>query len=110
MKDLALGAIAIVFTIVCVALAAYVQSTKIAPELSVKEFAADPDSRLDQKVRVKTDGMEQDGPRQLIYRTHAGTPPIVIVRFRSPVPNPIPPFITGYCRGRQAGAAILECP
>lgn len=66
----------------------------------------DPDNWLDQDVRVKTGGMEIING-EVVYRKFSDKPPILVCRFRAPIPNPLPPLITGRCKGRDGASVIL---
>lgn len=60
------------------------------------------------RVKLCTDGMQPGAvPSELIYRKRADQPPIVVCRFAGPIPDPLPQFITGTCRGMTDGAVLI---
>lgn len=78
-------------------------------ETTIQLLIADPDFYQDKSVRFKTRGLEVRGKTELIYRTHADRPVILIVRCGTGFPTPLPEYITGVCVGKKEEAVIILC-
>jgi hypothetical protein len=110
MRDnLSVGVFAVLFTFLVVGLASWAQPrVKVVPRVTCPILDCDPDFFKDSEVAVKTDGMQPgDAPNELVYRKRADHPPVVVCRFKGPVPEKLPAYLVGLCLGRRGLAVLL---
>lgn len=113
LKDAALMVFfALAFTFGMMYLAQVNQPSKPQPvECSAKLLACDPDFYASvPAVRVRTEGFEVTGERELSWRRDTGSQPAVVVQTKNRLPSPLPPHLTGTCHGRIGGVVLVECP
>lgn len=81
------------------------------PTFTPSMIVCDPDSLLDQKIRVRTKGMQPgDKTEEIVYRKLAGQKPSLVCILPEPLKGPIPPLVTGICLGaREDGIVVVDC-
>ncbi len=112
MKDALLMVLYTSFFLIGVALVAMIVNNQKEPrplDTTPRLLDCDADFYADKYVRVKTDGMETvDG--ELRYRRRTDLPYIVILRFKSKMPDKLPELVTGTCLGRVNGVVlVVDC-
>lgn len=79
------------------------------PTVTPAVLDCDPDLWADQTVKVKLAGCEHgDNDHECIYRKLANKPPVVLLHFKSAVPEKLPEVVVGVCRGRHGTAVVVE--
>lgn len=110
MKDSLTIAVSLAALAVFIFVASQINQPKPPPPiLTPAVLDCDPDLWLDQTVRVKTAGFERDeNGHDCIFRQFANKPAIVVLHFKSDVPEKLPDTITGICRGRKGPSVVVE--